>query len=1278
MPGDQKAGNPVAAGSGEDELTPVSGLGFSTLLRLLRLAVPDSRDYRNTWLTILTFSVLEVVKYALDELVFVNYIRFFDAVDRGSWEDMWLSCVGFLWKLLFEVVDVTIMTMKHRLRCYLQINLGQAITRKYVEGDCPGSQLFYAMQQQQSPHSPLRMEQHLLSDMRQAVNCFINTSVAIYALIKFINTVYRLSLFPGYMQRALLYTLIMGVISSITAKADAANEVQVFLADLRAKGALIRVQEYAESIAFCQGGNYELQHFEHLVENSNRKKQKQFWVTGVLGIFQHIVSWIAFLPIYLHVKDSVISGVLTIAQATEGMDRSGVAFETLGTLSTVFKIVYGGKFAAERLDKLIRSANRLSCTETLASGLSIQHQVAVKPNTQGPCLELCDVTLHLPTPAPGLCDRLLLDGLSLKIADGERLLIQGGSGLGKSALLTALRGLWMGRSSGEVRVRSGPRIRLVPQRPYMCWGTLREQLLYPEAEASPGVTDEVLRTAISDARLGPVLCNTELDEVKPWGELLSGGQLQRLAMARVLARRDPHPAILLLDEATASMDLNNEAHIYSVLEKRFPCYVSVSNRTSLRQYHTFILNLEHASNEDSSSHGPSTKFHLSQLEGDPQRSPCMTPDQRRLDVPSKQVANDSSRSGPRNVGPEWAQTVVEPAEYRGGIIAYLTNVSKLVLNLMRSMEKGKVYAIIAGVLMVIAAAYVSSRCSRFSMEVAGNIHSAVRLKDESLMWSIVWQNWWRPVVSMSLGFGQSALVFYLGLWATCFATLQFAGSYLNKEYSPFYGVMLGGAVTDPQERIVGDIVTVYGQLLQSAFLGLLFFFVSLWPLVFQYAKYSPWGSMFQLFGWVFFSCIRHRVFATKSAQAQENITQTDAKLSHACVRLREHADMAASLGGGDAELKRLMSMIALNANTVRKGWMMNLHVGLANWIIISSFDAILRVDSAVLLLNRKLSWAEFQTSQKLMTEVADLLAKFFDALIQICRQCVWVSRVQELAEEVATCMAKDRRAGGPGSIKMEDAEMATCALSLEELTLRTPITKRQPNSTILLQSVSGMLHAGESMLICGESGIGKSSLLRSIAGLWNVGSGAIKRPKGGAVFFLPQRSYACAGTLRKQLLYPQGPETAGVGDAEISAVLKMVGLDRLLQEPGLGPLEGASEETGLLAANLSAGELQRFGFARMLLTEGVSLVLLDEATSGLDVDGEARMYEFLRERMQLHGGPNGGSYVSVAHNVSLHQQHSHVLHLMREDSTQKGAAQGRILPMAEYKAVLNASSTSSR
>lgn len=236
-------------------------------------------------------------------------------------------------------------------------------------------------------------------------------------------------------------------------------------------------------------------------------------------------------------------------------------------------------------------------------------------------------------------------------------------------------------------------------------------------------------------------------------------------------------------------------------------------------------------------------------------------------------------------------------------------------------------------------------------------------------------------------------------------------------------------------------------------------------------------------------------------------------------------------------------------------------------------------------------------------------------------------------------------------------------LSVQNLKLVTPDKKR-----VLIENLSLNLEEGQNLLIVGNSGAGKSSLLRAIAGLWTAGEGTIERPADEDVYFLPQRPYCSLGSLKDQLLYPSMEERnttesleshatsrahllrQSFTDADFLNVLDTVCLEDLATRVGNGdPVKGL--DAILDWSNmLSLGEQQRLAFGRLLVNQP-KLVILDEATSALDMVSEATMYHLLQDmgRKKIDKGgvlsPPGLTYISVGHRPSLLAYHDRKLRL---------------------------------
>ncbi|MUG91734.1 ATP-binding cassette domain-containing protein [Scytonema sp. UIC 10036] len=196
--------------------------------------------------------------------------------------------------------------------------------------------------------------------------------------------------------------------------------------------------------------------------------------------------------------------------------------------------------------------------------------------------------------------------------------------------------------------------------------------------------------------------------------------------------------------------------------------------------------------------------------------------------------------------------------------------------------------------------------------------------------------------------------------------------------------------------------------------------------------------------------------------------------------------------------------------------------------------------------------------------------------------------------------------------------------ALSHVTVKTPDQKR-----VLVKDLSVEVPNSEGILVMGASGSGKSSILRAVAGLWNMGEGYIYRPNTAEILFIPQRPYMVLGSLRNQILYPHTKRE--VSDTKLQEVLEQVNLTDLVAR-----VEGLDVELNW-ADVLSLGEQQRLGFARLFL-HNPHYAVLDESTSALDVANEKHLYHQLRE--------SNITYISVGHRPTLIPYHQLIVEIL--------------------------------
>jgi len=188
----------------------------------------------------------------------------------------------------------------------------------------------------------------------------------------------------------------------------------------------------------------------------------------------------------------------------------------------------------------------------------------------------------------------LLESLSFIVHSGEHLLITGPNGIGKSAVARIVAGLWPAYRGLVSRPRTigMDGIMMLPQRPYLSTGTLRDQVIYPHTEIDmkdAGRRDLELSQVLEDARLG-YLPDREggWDTRKDWKDVLSGGEKQRMGIARLLYHE---PRYAFLDESTSAVSQDVEGLLYERTKAKGITLITISTRASLRKYHSSTLTL---------------------------------------------------------------------------------------------------------------------------------------------------------------------------------------------------------------------------------------------------------------------------------------------------------------------------------------------------------------------------------------------------------------------------------------------------------------------------------------------------------------------------------------------------------------------------------------------------------------------------------------------------------------------------------------------------------------
>ncbi|MEO6623420.1 MAG: ABC transporter ATP-binding protein/permease, partial [Burkholderiaceae bacterium] len=507
------------------------------------------------------------------------YGLFYDGLQNKDQAVFWTQIGRFTYLAFIAII---IAVYRFYLTQLLEMNWRKWMTGYYLRRWMGGNAFYrmelarFAPQAGQSTDNPdQRIAEDVNSFTAQTVSLTMGLLNAVVTLVSFVGILWGLSgafsfnlggnsyTVPGFMVwMAMLYCLVGSVLTHYIGRPQIALNFEQQRREADFRHHMVRVREYSEAIALDRGQEVEQGHlhtrFLSVLANylALIKAQKNLiWFTSFFGQAAVIFPMIVAAPRYF-------SGAIQLGDLMKINSAFGRVQDALSWFVDNYSSLAAWRATTDRLTSF---DDAIVASEQANPALRVEPADAVATN---------GLTVSLPN------GETLLADVALQVQAGDHILLQGPSGSGKSTLFRTLAGIWPW-ASGQVGRPSNSMF--IPQRPYFPQGTLRQALAYPEPENA--YSDAQMQQVLKDALL-PQLAE-ELDTLAAWGQKLSGGEQQRLAIARVLLKQ---PAWVFADEATSALDAEAERTLYerllAMVDKARGGIVSIAHRPTVAAYHS--------------------------------------------------------------------------------------------------------------------------------------------------------------------------------------------------------------------------------------------------------------------------------------------------------------------------------------------------------------------------------------------------------------------------------------------------------------------------------------------------------------------------------------------------------------------------------------------------------------------------------------------------------------------------------------------------------------------
>jgi putative ATP-binding cassette transporter len=549
-----------------------------------------SEDWKAAWGLLTAIVAINLLIVAFNVWFNKWNAKFYNALQVKDFPQFWHQLMLFS---IAAFVFIALAVYRTYLRQMLEFRWRQWLTTRYLRAWL-GEAAFYRIERDRLADNP---DQRISDDLQTFASNTLALSLGllstIVTLFSFITILWTISgplvfhftgstwTIPGYMVwAAAIYAVFGSYVIHKVGRALVSINYQQQRVEADFRFGLIRVRENAEQIALYDGVRTERGNAQHVFVRIRDNWWRIMKYTRRLNVATTFYAQAAIIFPFVVASPRYFAGALTLGVLMQVVDAFGTVSGSFSWIIDNYASLVSWRATVNRLREFTRVIQSTHLRESVSP--ATEHGGINLHYVDSDSLATRDLQLALPngTPLASIAD--------ITVKPGSRWLVRGPSGAGKSTLLRAFAGLWP-FGDGAIDAPVGARTMFVPQQSYLPIGTLKAALTYPAA--GEAFSDEACADVLRACRLEGYV--ERLAESAHWTRVLSPGEQQRLAAARVLLHK---PDFLFLDEATSALDPANEAHLYRLLIERLPstAIVSVAHRESLVSVHENVLDIARA------------------------------------------------------------------------------------------------------------------------------------------------------------------------------------------------------------------------------------------------------------------------------------------------------------------------------------------------------------------------------------------------------------------------------------------------------------------------------------------------------------------------------------------------------------------------------------------------------------------------------------------------------------------------------------------------------------